>query len=602
MTRLFPDWNQIHSLKSPLTDGETCLLKYLDKNLPEQWEIYAQPFMNGDRPDIVLLNKDVGMMIIEVKDWNLAQYHFEEELFTENKTKKKIKGKKYFVTDSKGTYPVASPLGQVERYRENLINLYLPQIGDVVDNNNKNLSAFRVGLYFHNATKSEADGFIPGSKRRCTVIGYDSLSENLITDIVPDALRSNSLSMNKDWANDIRFWLKPPYHSMEQGEKIKLSKEQKRHTDPSPGQHQRLRGVAGSGKTLVIAQRAANLASQGKQVLIVTFNITLWHFIRDHISRAQYGFSWGNITFWHFHGFCANFLKENDVEWPHTLPQDTVFDIVVPELVKKTLTDKKNIKNRIYDAILIDEGQDFQESYYHALCEFLSQNDELLLVADEKQNIYQRELDWLGQMSGTKFRGRWRELKESYRLPVPLLKEVNRFAELFLPEIGLSPVPNTYQTTFFDPHLAWRNVESFDLTKDKVLQAFTWLTKKHGIHPQDIVVLVPTHKEGWNLVKLFKEKRININHVFEDEDNPHHHKQSFWMGDGRLKMSTIHSFKGWELLNVIILTPSDEFQNMNNSNVDYLIYIALTRARQSVIVFNRHSKYKEYGKGWPTTW
>ena len=31
-----------------------------------------------------------------------------------------------------------------------------------------------------------------------------------------------------------------------------------------PKQHQRLRGVAGSGKSMVIAQRAANLASEGK--------------------------------------------------------------------------------------------------------------------------------------------------------------------------------------------------------------------------------------------------------------------------------------------------------------------------------------------------
>ena len=69
------------------------------------------------------------------------------------------------------------------------------------------------------------------------------------------------------------------------------------HIESSPGQHQRLRGVAGSGKTLVIAQRAANLASQGKKVLVVTYNITLWHFIRDHISRARFGFRWDQIEF-----------------------------------------------------------------------------------------------------------------------------------------------------------------------------------------------------------------------------------------------------------------------------------------------------------------
>ena len=41
--------------------------------------------------------------------------------------------------------------------------------------------------------------------------------------------------------------------------------------------------ATGSGKTLVIAQRAADSASQGKKILILTYNITLWHYIRDAI-------------------------------------------------------------------------------------------------------------------------------------------------------------------------------------------------------------------------------------------------------------------------------------------------------------------------------
>jgi hypothetical protein len=36
--------------------------------LPAQWEIYLQPCMNGDRPDIVILHPKVGLMIYEVKD------------------------------------------------------------------------------------------------------------------------------------------------------------------------------------------------------------------------------------------------------------------------------------------------------------------------------------------------------------------------------------------------------------------------------------------------------------------------------------------------------------------------------------------------------
>jgi len=85
--------------------------------------------------------------------------------------------------------------------------------------------------------------------------------------------------MQKEWADEILFWLKPPFHSLEQIQNFELTPEQKEHAEPQPG-HFRLRGAAGSGKTLIVAFRAAKLASQGFNVLVITYNITLWHYIK----------------------------------------------------------------------------------------------------------------------------------------------------------------------------------------------------------------------------------------------------------------------------------------------------------------------------------
>lgn len=233
------------------------------------------------------------------------------------------------------------------------------------------------------------------------------------------------------------------------------------------------------------------------------------------------------------------------------------------------------------------------------LCMFLNNNDELLLVIDEKQNIYSRDNNWVDSMNGTKFRGRWRILKESYRIPYLLLEKVNLFAEQYLSHIGSTPIPNSFQTDIFDPHYVWRNLNGKDFV-EKVGSAFKWLTRKKGIHPQDIIILLHTHEEGWSLVKYFNKKKIQINHVFEDNSKDHHHKKSFWMGDSRLKMSTIHSFKGWELMNVILIIPPDG--SGSEPELDSLIYTSLTRTRSNLIVFNRHSKYIEYGNTWPQTW
>lgn len=605
--RIYPNWDQIDQLTVPPTHGELELLKYLDNHLPPNWEIYYQPYLNGDRPDIVLLNPEVGMMIFEVKDWSLDIYRTQEESFRDPKTNKSVSFYQSYVLDqNQELQKIPNPIKQVERYRDNLFK-YMPRLGNAIDENYKRLSALKIALYFHNATTSQAQGFVPEYKdKHCILFGRDALKSSHIEKVVPDVNRGKSAFINDFWAKEIRFWLLPPYHSIEQGQRIVLSSEQKKHIEPSPHQHQRLRGVAGSGKTLVMAQRAANLASNGKKVLVVTYNITLWHFIHDAISRTRYGFGWDMFEFNHIHGFCRNYLYENDISFPSLDGEpNEFFDEVVPQLVIDSMNRGNNSKHRQYDAILIDEGQDYALKYYEMLCLFLSNNDEVFLVADEKQNIYSRELSWLQNMKGTKCRGRWRELKESYRLPIPILQEANRFARKFLPDVGLIPEPLSKQSEFqvtqeniFVPHLIWRNVEPNVLPLERIFKAFEWLTKKHAIHPSEIVIMLPSHKEGIKTKEYFMNRNVNVNDVFEEQKGNKRHKLSFWMGDSRLKMSTIHSFKGWELTNVIIVTPS----NAEYPSLDYLMYIAFTRTRENLIIFNRLSKYEEYGSTWPNTW
>ena len=595
--RIYPNWEDIEKLKDPLTDGELYFAKYLDDYLPQEWEIYIQPYLNGDRPDIVILHPKVGLMIFEIKDWNLSIYSLEENEYYNKKTNKKgVYYKSYVLDKNHQKQPIPNPIKQIERYRSNLL-LYIPKLANAIDDNFKRIAVLKIGLYFHNSTTKQAQDFIPNFKEKhCLVFGRDLITVENLQDIVPDVNRSQSYFMDTQWADEIRFWLKPPYHAIEQGQKIILSKEQKRHVTPSPKQHQRLRGVAGSGKTLVIAQRAANSASQGKKILILTYNITLWHYIRDAISRARYGFEWEQIEFNHFHGFCKNYLYENDINFPNNDDTNTLFDDTIPQLIIDSMNKGKNKKNRQYDIIFIDEGQDFTDKYYHMLCMFLTNNDEVLLVADEKQNIYSRELSWLENMKGTKFKGRWRELKESYRLPLPILQEANRFADMFLPNIGL--IPEAIDGSLFDPKLLWRNISNLSIALEKIFTTFQWLTKEQGIHPSEIVILIPTHEEGLKFKKYFEDKKINVNDVFEEEKGNKKHKHSFWMGDSRVKMSTIHSFKGWELLNIILLTPDNE----EYPNIDYLMYIAITRTRENLIVFNRLKKYERYGQHWENKW
>jgi superfamily I DNA/RNA helicase len=67
-------------------------------------------------------------------------------------------------------------------------------------------------------------------------------------------------------------------------------------------------------------------------------------------------------------------------------------------------------------------------------------------------------------------------------------------------------------------------------------------------------------------------------------DNKKHH---FWYDRGTLKLSTIHSFKGWEA-NTLFLILEEQFNESSDflTSFEELIYTAITRSKTNLIVLN----------------
>ena len=87
-------------------------------------------------------------------------------------------------------------------------------------------------------------------------------------------------------------------------------------------------------------------------------------------------------------------------------------------------------------------------------------------------------------------------------------------------------------------------------------------------------------------------------------DNKKHH---FWYDRGTLKLSTIHSFKGWEA-NTLFLILEEQFNEGSDflTSFEELIYTAITRSKTNLIVLNygntRHHEnmvelFDKYNKG-----
>lgn len=589
--RLYPTWGEIEKFHNPLTEGEEKLARFLDDTLPEGWMVFLEPYLNGSRPDIVVFNPQIGVMIYEVKDWNLNFYHW--------------KGEQLFVNDAKGSYPIneKDPRKQVNHYKTKIIEQLVPQLGEEIDRNSDAFGLVRTGLYFHKMSGEASRAFF-NNPAYPVIIGYDDLDDSNLEVIVPYSHLQKSKFMQTEWADEIEWWLKPPFHSIEQAHDFELNSNQKRHAEPQSG-HFRLRGVAGSGKTLIIAYRAAKLASQGFKVLVVTYNITLWHYIQDMIKRAPFNFDLRNITRIHFHGFCNDILNELGVPAPH----ENYLEKIVPtvENALKTLSEKK-IKDLQFDAILIDEGQDYEEGWYNLLCKFLRERDELLIVCDKKQKIYSQDLSWIDKPMKN-FPGGWRELKTVYRLPKKIGDATNRFSDMFgldqSVEVEKYIMSLEYFKRHLKPHLVWKNIRSVEWLShiENAYKQIESAQLEFGEgHPSDIVILLPTRIMGMEAAEYFdKNLHIKVNHVFEDERESkyHNHKKAFRLGDSRLKMSTIHSFKGWEAMHVILLIP-EEWKGLGN--LDALVYTAMTRTRKTLIVLNCNERYVEYGGSLPSKW
>src|SRR3989339_1836657 len=140
MPTFHPDLNQVKKTHQPPTEGELYILSYLKENLNDSSEVFIQPQINGDNPDIVILRKNYGIIIIEVKDWNLNNYT--------------IKGKTNWELKANNV-KIRSPFSQVSEYKDNLIKLHIDRLYEYYLKNKSYSHLIKCVIYFHKTSKAE---------------------------------------------------------------------------------------------------------------------------------------------------------------------------------------------------------------------------------------------------------------------------------------------------------------------------------------------------------------------------------------------------------------------------------------------------------------
>ena len=113
-------------LPTPLTAGETEVLDYFAQHLGQSWEIYVQPHLNGFRPDFVLLNPKVGIVVVEVKDWDLTAMDY-SYVSSSSADAPRLQGTRGHEVIHLGR---SDPVSKIETYKDAIFSVFCPRLAN----------------------------------------------------------------------------------------------------------------------------------------------------------------------------------------------------------------------------------------------------------------------------------------------------------------------------------------------------------------------------------------------------------------------------------------------------------------------------------------
>ena len=595
--------------REPETEGERYLKhKILNAAIFNGWTLYEQPVINSMHPDFILLHPNKGIIIIEVKDWHLNPPQYKEN------------GQ---VLDNDKNYINSNPIDQVASYKELILKYELNFFVEVNENYKKNeaFSMISSVVYFHKATRERSVKFCGEKKSKKAFIwsrdNLDYLCSGMPekNKIFPSCLFYNSSNFARDsfrtmqnLVENLEMILRPSDYARERKFPLTLTREQKELVALKSGSIRRWGGVAGSGKTVIIASKAVEALKQNKRVLILTFNITLRHYIRD-LSSQQFGdgnrtLLRSHLTIAHFHGFLRILKAELNVS---TEPEERSIEEYTNLLIDKTLERITSFHPNAlkYDYILIDEGQDFNGDWIRFLKEFFTYNGELLVMYDRAQNIYETQGEWItrpSEIQGIGFRGQVGHLSVTHRLPESIVYQVQRLNPFFENENELT-VANTQGDLF--TKIEWKNISNPDHQIDSIERRINDIINEGISTIEDVVIITMQETTGINVVKRFEGNNYKVSHVYDLSGNGdirerRKEKWKFQPGTGRLKVCSYHSYKGWESSHVILLLEKINGNADHLSDVKKALFIALTRVSafsdsRSFTCINKEPEYNSIG-------
>ena len=321
-------------------------------------------------------------------------------------------------------------------------------------------------------------------------------------------------------------------------------------------------GCAGSGKTLLAAEKARRLAREGFRTLVVCFNQPLARELLDRLAPDIA--ATGRLEVSTFHGLCERLASEAGVLPAHPATYERPwFEEVLPAALDAAIP---QVADR-YHAVVVDEGQDFAAGWLDSLQLLLSDPSDVCYVFhDPAQAIYRSDV--VADLGLPRV-----ELVEDCRSAGPIHALAARFGSSDLESVALRPEGRT-------PELI--EAEPGPPTLEALRKLLHRLVVEEGLRPWEIAVLTGLglhHSDVWH-TRVFGNQVLWNGHVDDAgavlglaadavPDQP----------SDVILCDTVHRSKGldWPCVVLVELRADDP-------RLERLLYVGLSRARHHVVV------------------
>jgi AAA domain/UvrD-like helicase C-terminal domain len=404
-------------------------------------------------------------------------------------------------------------------------------------------------------------------RRLARALGVATPIEGTVAALVRGVIQPDLVISGADGGGQLAIFAAP-----EGEEVVRTLDRQQEAVAKSMGEgHRVVRGVAGSGKTLILVYRAKLFAElhPRQKFLLTCYTRALASELRALLN------DFGNVEVRTVQALVQRAIREAGLEDPGFGADESGEQRAAVGL---TALDRGALPR--YRGVFIDEAQDLgTNALRFAVSLADGRFNDVLVVADAAQNVFRRQFNW--KQAGIHAQGRSRLLRRNYRNT----REILEFAYAFLTSGQEDPavVDLEDESALVPPEAALRSgpppslvfCDGSELVSRAVRNAVQLLEGRQT--PKKLALLTIDRRETTGLRKELEKAKVEFFLVADNSS-----KDRFAEVNEASVLATVYSAKGMEFPNVVLCCTPRE--GMDGEELRSAIYVGMTRATENLIV------------------